>query len=93
MVTSFFKYEKIETTTHKAKEIKKIAEKILTHAKKGGLHKIRLVYKIIKDKGILKKLFKVIAPKYANRNGGYTSIVKTRIRKGDGASLSIIKLV
>jgi len=93
MATSFFKYEKIETTTEKAKEIKKIIEKLLTHAKKGGLHKIRLVNRTIRDKKVLKKLFKNIAPKYINKNGGYASIVKSKIRKVDSASLSIIKLV
>ncbi len=93
MATSFFKYKKIETTTHKAKEVRRVIEKLLTHAKKGGLHKIRLVNKIIQDKKVLKELFENIAPKYINRNGGYTSVIKSKIRKGDNASLSIIKLV
>ncbi len=93
MTTSLFKYESIETTTPKAKELKSRIEKIITIAKKGKIHHRRLVFRIVKEKNILKKIFNIIAPRYFNRNGGYTRIIKSNVRKGDNASLSIIELV
>jgi large subunit ribosomal protein L17 len=93
MVTALFRKERIKTTTIKAKEIRKIAEKIITKARVKNLHNIRIVNKMIKDENILMKLFNEIAPRYVNRNGGYTRIIKLSKRMGDGAEMAFLELV
>jgi len=93
MLTSLFEHEKIETTDAKAKELRKIAEKIVTLGKKGDLHSRRQVLRVISDKKIAKNLFDQIAPRYQSRNGGYTRIFKVGRRQGDNAPLSIIELI
>ncbi|MEW6003523.1 MAG: 50S ribosomal protein L17 [Nitrospirota bacterium] len=93
MLTSLFEHEKIETTDAKAKELRKIAEKIVTLGKKGDLHSRRQVLRVISDKKITKNLFDQIAPRYQSRNGGYTRIFKVGRRHGDNAPLSIIELI
>ena len=93
MLTSLFEHEKIETTDAKAKELRKIAEKIVTLGKKGDLHSRRQVLRVISDKKIAKNLFDQIAPRYQSRNGGYTRIFKVGRRHGDNAPLSIIELI
>ncbi|KAF0218089.1 MAG: large subunit ribosomal protein [Geobacteraceae bacterium] len=93
MVTSFLNYEKITTTDSKAKELRSIAEKMITLGKKGDLHAMRQAASFIRDKKVVTKLFTTIAPRYKERAGGYTRIVKLGIRPGDNAPLSIIELV
>jgi large subunit ribosomal protein L17 len=93
MVTSFLNHEKITTTDAKAKELRPIAEKMITFGKKGDLHSMRLAASYIRDKKVVTKLFTAIAPRYKERNGGYTRIVKLGIRSGDNAPLSLIELV
>lgn len=93
MVTSFLQHEKITTTDAKAKELRSIAEKMITLGKKGDLHATRQAAAYIRDKKVVTKLFTEIAPRYADRPGGYTRIVKLGIRPGDTASISIIELV
>lgn len=93
MLTSLFEHGKIETTDAKAKELRKIAEKIVTLGKKGDLHSRRQVLRVISDKKIAKNLFDQIAPRYQSRNGGYTRIFKVGRRHGDNAPLSIIELI
>lgn len=93
MVTSLFKHEQIETTDAKAKELKPIAEKIITLAKRGDLHSRRLALSYMNDKSVTHKLFDVTKEKYLNRQGGYVRIVKKGLRRGDGASVSIIQLI
>lgn len=93
MVEALFKHEKINTTVPKAKELRRVAEKFITRAKEKNLHNIRLINKLIKDEEILMKLFNEIAPRYTERPGGYTRIIKLAKRKGDGADLCIIELV
>jgi large subunit ribosomal protein L17 len=93
MVTSFFSHEKIVTTDAKAKELRSIAEKMITFGKKGDLNSMRLAASYIRDKKIVSKLFAAIAPRYKDRNGGYTRIIKLGIRPGDNALLSKIELV
>ncbi len=93
MVTSFLNYEKITTTDAKAKELRSIAEKMITLGKKGDLHAMRQAAAFIQDKKVVTKLFTTIAPRYKERAGGYTRIVKLGIRPGDNAPLSIIELV
>jgi len=93
MVTSFLSHEKITTTDAKAKELRSIAEKMITFGKKGDLHAMRLAASYIRDKKVVTKLFTTIAPRYKERNGGYTRIVKLGIRAGDNAPMSLIELV
>jgi large subunit ribosomal protein L17 len=93
MVTSFLNHEKITTTDAKAKELRSIAEKMITLGKKGDLHAMRQAASYIRDKKVVTKLFTTIAPRYQERAGGYTRIVKLGLRSGDSASLSLIELV
>jgi large subunit ribosomal protein L17 len=93
MVTSFLNHEKITTTDAKAKELRSIAEKMITFGKKGDLHAMRLAASYIRDKKVVTKLFTTIAPRYKERSGGYTRIVKLGIRAGDNAPMSLIELV
>lgn len=84
---------KIETTVEKAKELRRYFEKLLTTAKKGDSNAHRAVFASLQDKESTKKLVNEIAPKYAERNGGYTRIIKTRMRRGDAAPMAFIELV
>ncbi len=93
IVTSLFRYERIETTEAKAKELRKIAERMLTLAKRGDLHARRQALAYMMDKDVVKKLFDEVAPKYKDRQGGYTRIIKTGVRQGDAAPMVIIELV
>jgi len=93
LVAALIKNEKIETTTAKAKEIRPLAEKMITLAKRGGLHARRQVLMFIHDESIVSSLFTVVAPRFASRNGGYTRIVPTRTRFGDAAPMAVIELV
>lgn len=93
MATSFFLHEKIKTTEPKSKELRQIAEKLITLAKRGDLHARRIAAKTVRDKVVLKKLFEEIGPRFAERNGGYTRIIKLGTRFGDGAPMSVIELV
>ncbi|GFE59203.1 50S ribosomal protein L17 [Geobacter sp. AOG1] len=93
MVTSFLNHEKITTTDAKAKELRSIAEKMITLGKKGDLHAMRQAAAYIRDKKVVTKLFTTIAPRYKERPGGYTRIIKLGIRPGDNAPVSIIELV
>jgi large subunit ribosomal protein L17 len=93
MVTSLLQHEKITTTDAKAKEIRPIAEKMITLGKKGDLHAVRQAAAYIRDKKVVTKLFETIAPRFKERSGGYTRIIKLGIRPGDNADVSIIELV
>lgn len=93
MVTSFFTHERLITTDAKAKELRPIAEKMITLGKKGDLHAIRQAASYIRDKKAVTKLFSNIAPRYKDRMGGYTRIVKLGTRPGDAAPCSLIELV
>ena len=93
MVTSFFNHEKITTTDAKAKELRPIAEKLITLAKRGDLHARRLAASYIRDTKTVARLFTLIAPRYQERDGGYTRIIKLGIRPGDNAAISVIELV
>ena len=88
MLTSFFQHERIETTEAKAKELRGLADQMVTLAKRGDLHARRQVLAYLMDEDIVTKLFSEIAPKY-----GYTRVIKTGLRKGDAAPLAIIELV
>jgi large subunit ribosomal protein L17 len=92
-LTSFFAYERIETTESKAKEISGLAEKMITLAKRGDLHSRRQVLSYLMDEEVVKKLFDAIAPKYIDRQGGYTRVLKLGPRRGDAAPMAILELV
>ncbi len=93
MLTSFFAYERIETTEAKAKEVSKLADQMITLAKRGDLHARRQVLAVLLDEEVTRKLFDTIAPKYSERNGGYTRVLKTAPRRGDAAPMAILELV
>ena len=93
MVTSFLNHERITTTDAKAKELRSIAEKMITLGKRGDLHSMRQAAAFIRDKKVVTKLFTTIAPRYSERAGGYTRIIKLGIRPGDNAPVSVIELV
>jgi len=93
MVTSLFEHERIITTTEKAKEVRPIAEKLITLAKRGDTHARRQALSYIRSKAVVEKLFTDIKDKFVNRNGGYTRILQTGIRKGDAAGMAIFELV
>ncbi len=93
LATSFFKHEKIETTSTKAKEISKVVERLITQARRGDLHSRRLVASYLTEEPVAKKLFDQIAPSLKDKSGGFTRITKSRVRPGDAAELSILELV
>ena len=93
MVTYLLENGKIETTVTRAKEVRSMAEKMITTAKTNDLHSKRQVLAYVTKEDVVKKLFDDIAPKYADRNGGYTKIVKISPRRGDAAEMAIISLV
>ena len=94
MCEALFKYGRIKTTVIKAKEIRSVAEKIITRARVNNLHNIRIVSKTIQDKDILKKLFTEIAPNYVGREGGYTRIIRlSKKRLGDGSDMAYLELI
>jgi large subunit ribosomal protein L17 len=93
MVTSFLKEEKIITTDAKAKELRSVADKMITLGKLGTLHARRQALEIIRDKQTAKKVFEDLSPRFSTRNGGYTRIVKVGNRVGDNAPISMIELV
>ncbi len=93
LVTSFLKHGKIQTTGTRAKETRNLAEKMITLAKRGDLHARRQVLSFVTEEEVVKNLFTDIAPKYAERNGGYTRMYKIGPRRGDGAELVILELV
>ena len=93
MVTSLFEHERIVTTTPKAKELRRVADKMITLAKRGDLHARRQALSYIQDKNIVAKLFNEIREDYMDRNGGYTRIIRTGNRTGDAAPMAIIELV
>lgn len=93
MVTYLFENNKIETTVTRAKEVRAMAEKMITLGKENTLHAKRQIFSYVTKETVAKKVFDEIAPKYADRNGGYTRIIKIGARRGDAAEMAIIELV
>ena len=93
LATSLFEHGRIKTTETKARALRPYAEKLITHAKKGTLHNRREVLKKIRDKDVVHTLFAEIGPFFADRNGGYTCIIKVEARKGDNAPMAVIEQV
>ena len=93
LATSLFEHDQITTTTAKAKRLRPLAERLVTFAKRGDLHARRRVLTVVRDKGVVHRLFTEIAPDMADRQGGYTRITKIGNRKGDNAPMAVIELV
>jgi large subunit ribosomal protein L17 len=93
MVTSLFREERVETTLPRAKEARRFAERMITFAKRGDLHARRQAARMVRDNSVLKKLFEDIGPRFAERHGGYTRILKTGFRAGDNAEMSLLELL
>ena len=94
MVTSLIHHERIITTTPKAKELRRVADKMVTHAKVGSLHHRRLASGVVQERSAVVKLFEILGPRYQGRPGGYTRILKlARPRRGDSADMAVIEFV
>jgi large subunit ribosomal protein L17 len=93
MVTSFLDKERVRTTLPKAKELRPIAERMITLGKRESLHARRQALAFIKDPGVVTKLFEILAPRFAQRNGGYTRILRLGFRQGDGVPMAILELL
>lgn len=93
MCGSLLLYKKIHTTFPKAKAVVPLVDKLITWAKSGSLHSRRFAFRILKDRLLVKRLFTEIAPTMANRSGGYTRIIRTGTRPGDGAPMALLELV
>jgi large subunit ribosomal protein L17 len=93
MVTSVFEHERIVTTTPKAKEVRRVVDKMITLAKRGDLHAKRQAMSFIRSRDVVAKLFDQISDQFSDRNGGYTRIIQTGQRRGDAAPMSILELV
>lgn len=93
MVTSLLEHGAIRTTVPKAKEVRPLAERIITLAKRGGLSNVRLAARTVKDRVVLQKVFSEYKERYASRPGGYTRIIRLGFRRGDAAEMALIELV
>lgn len=93
MVTSLFKHSRIKTTDAKAKELRKLADKMVTLAKRGDLHARRQAFSVIREKNVVHQLFNDAEEKFGSRQGGYTRIIKLGPRAGDAAPMSMIELI
>lgn len=93
MVISLIRHERIRTTIPKAKEARRLAEKVITLGKTDTLHSRRLAFRIVKDETIVKKIFDVLGPRFATRPGGYTRILRAGFRHGDNADMGVLELV
>lgn len=93
MAVALLKHEQITTTLPKAKELRPVAEKLITLGKRGGLHARRLAFAELRDQKIVAKLFSALADRYKSRSGGYTRVLRAGIRHGDAASMAVIELV
>ena len=93
LITSLLRDEKIKTTDAKAKELRRVTDRLITLAKRGDLHARRLAFSRIRDEAMVAKLFTTLGPRYADRPGGYTRVLKAGFRYGDSAPMAIIELV
>src|SRR6266508_835800 len=93
LITALLREEKIRTTDPKAKEVRRWVDRVITLGKRGDLHARRQVLSIVQDKSVVRKLFDTIAPRFKDRPGGFTRIIKIGIRHGDAAQISVIELV
>jgi len=91
LVASLVKHERINTTQARAKEIRSLAERVITYGKKGSVHHRRLAFKVLKNRDLVKKVFDEIAPRFETTEGGYTRVLKNGYRRGDSAPMAIIE--
>ena len=92
-VTDLLRHEAVQTTEAKAREVRRLAEKVITRGKKGSIHDRRQAAAFLTDKRVLRKLFDELGPRYESRPGGYTRMVKLGRRKGDAAPMAIVELL
>ena len=93
LVTSLLEHERVETTDAKAKELRRIADRMITLGKRGDLHARRQALAVIRTKEVTAKVFDQLAKRYEKRPGGYTRVIKSRVRVGDSAAMSVVELV
>jgi large subunit ribosomal protein L17 len=93
MAAALFEHERVRTTEAKAKALRPVAERLITFAKRGDVHARRQVLKVVPNRDVVHRLFSEIAPRMAERDGGYTRILKLGPRRGDGAAMALIELV
>lgn len=93
MAAALIKHEQVVTTLPKAKELRRVADRLITLAKRGNLHSRRLAVSRIRDEAMVKKLFDVLGPRYKDRSGGYTRVLKAGFRYGDSAPMAVIELI
>lgn len=93
LITALLREEKIQTTDPKAKELRRWVDRVITLGKQGSLHARRQALSIVQDKAVVRKLFDTIGPRFKDRPGGYTRIIKIGIRRGDAAQMAVIELV
>jgi large subunit ribosomal protein L17 len=93
LITALLREEKIQTTDPKAKELRRWVDRVITLGKQGSLHARRQVLSIVQDKAVVRKLFDTMGPRFKDRPGGYTRIIKLGIRRGDAAKMALIELV
>ena len=93
LAASLFSHERVTTTVAKAKAVRPVAERLITKARRGDLHSRREVLKVIPDKEVVTRLFDEVAPRYVDRPGGYTRIIRVGSRRGDSAEMAVIELV
>ena len=93
MLKDLIRHESIRTTEAKAREVKRMADKVVTFGKKGTLHDRRQALALLTDEGVVRKVFDELAPRYESRPGGYTRMIKLGPRKGDAANMAIVELV
>lgn len=93
LVKALIEHGRLNTTLAKAKEIQSLAERLITYGKKGTVHHRRLAYRVLNNRDLVKKLFEEMAPEYAERNGGYTRVLKNGFRQGDCAPMAIIEFI
>lgn len=93
LLKALFKHQEIKTTRARGKELKKLAEHLITVAKKSDVYSRRQVFRVVRDKAMTKDLFNSIAPRFAERKGGYTQIIRIGPRRGDGAEMVLVKLL
>jgi large subunit ribosomal protein L17 len=93
LITALLREEKIQTTDPKAKELRRWVDRVITLGKQGTLHARRQVLGIVQDKSVVRKLFDTLGPRFKDRPGGYTRIIKLGLRRGDAAQMSVIELV
>jgi large subunit ribosomal protein L17 len=93
LATALIKHEQIATTLPKAKELRRVTDRLITLAKRGDLHARRLAFSRIRDDAMVAKLFETLGPRYADRTGGYTRVLKAGFRYGDSAPMAVIELV